>query len=72
MNVSAAEIWSYIIIIQIKHRNTYKPSIYSLDKTLFTNQQIPMNTLGAELTIDELKTQQAIINLDTPVLSALW
>ncbi len=31
-----------------------------------------MNTLGAELTIDELKTQQAIINLDTPVLSALW
>lgn len=44
---------------------------YSLDKRLFINQQIQLNTLGADLTVDELKTQQAVINLDTPVLSAL-
>ncbi len=72
MNVSAAEIRNYIIIIQIKPQKHKQTSIYSLDKTLFTNQHIPMNTLGVELTIDELKTQQDVINLDTLVLSALW
>lgn len=62
----------------IKWKNTQqkqrhkKASIYSLHKTLFTKQQIQMNAHGAELTADKLKTRQAVINLDTLVLSAMW